>query len=194
MPFSRLFVCADRIDWVLMAVGAVAAAAHGAALIVYLNYFGKVVNLLNLHRFDEKVFDKFKKVLDGGVCRMELHQVSRLHFVESHDFVHLRRSPSVDIVHLRRPPYSHRRPLSPLLKDELDIVIRTIQNLDFLEIWRPYFQPYHLIIVQDGDPSKTITVPKASCISFKGPACRCVGFLISKKFIYTIDDDCFVSA
>ncbi|KAK1282670.1 ABC transporter B family member 20 [Acorus calamus] len=63
-----------------MAVGAVAAAAHGAALVVYLNYFGKVVNLLN--RFDEKVFDKFKKVLDGGVCRIELHQFSRLHFVE----------------------------------------------------------------------------------------------------------------
>ncbi|KAG8036302.1 hypothetical protein GUJ93_ZPchr0180g33732 [Zizania palustris] len=77
-------------------------------------------------------------------------------------------------------------PSSPLLKDELDIVIPTIRNLDFLEMWRPFFQPYHLIIVQDGDPSKTIHVPegfdyelynrndinhilgpKASCISFK---------------------------
>ncbi|KAK1320771.1 ABC transporter B family member 6 [Acorus calamus] len=61
VPFSRLFACADRIDWALMAVGAVAAAAHGAALVVYLNYFGKVINLLSLHRFDEKVFDEFKK-------------------------------------------------------------------------------------------------------------------------------------
>lgn len=103
---------------------------------------------------------------------------------------------------------------TPLLKDELDIVIPTIRNLDFLEMWRPFFQPYHLIIVQDGDPSKTIKVPegfdyelynrndinrilgpKASCISFKDSACRCFGYMVSKKkYIYTIDDDCFVSS
>ncbi|XVF11755.1 hypothetical protein REPUB_Repub08aG0055200 [Reevesia pubescens] len=102
---------------------------------------------------------------------------------------------------------------APLLKDELDIVIPTIRNLDFLEMWRPFFQPYHLIIVQDGDPSKTIKVPegfdyelynrndinrilgpKASCISFKDSACRCFGYMVSKKkYIYTIDDDCFVA-
>lgn len=101
----------------------------------------------------------------------------------------------------------------PLLKDELDIVIPTIRNLDFLEMWRPFFEPYHLIIVQDGDPSKTINVPdgfdyelynrndinrilgpKASCISFKDSACRCFGYMVSKKkYIFTIDDDCFVS-
>ncbi|KAA3475769.1 alpha-1,4-glucan-protein synthase [UDP-forming] 2-like [Gossypium australe] len=100
-----------------------------------------------------------------------------------------------------------------LLKDELDIVIPTIRNLDFLEMWRPFFQPYHLIIVQDGDPSKAIKVPegfdyelynrndinrilgpKASCISFKDSACRCFGYMVSKKkYIYTIDDDCFVA-
>ncbi|KAL0430008.1 UNVERIFIED_CONTAM: putative UDP-arabinopyranose mutase 2 [Sesamum radiatum] len=100
-----------------------------------------------------------------------------------------------------------------LLKDELDIVIPTIRNLDFLEMWRPFFEPYHLIIVQDGDPSKTIKVPegfdyelynrndinrilgpKASCISFKDSACRCFGYMVSKKkYIYTIDDDCFVA-
>ena len=104
-------------------------------------------------------------------------------------------------------------PNTPLLKDELDIVIPTIRNLDFLEMWRPFFQPYHLIIVQDGDPSKIIKVPegfdyelynrndinrilgpKASCISFKDSACRCFGYMVSKKkYIYTIDDDCFVS-
>jgi reversibly glycosylated polypeptide / UDP-arabinopyranose mutase len=33
--------------------------------------------------------------------------------------------------------------MAPVLKDELDIVIPTIRNLDFLEMWRPY----HLIIV-----------------------------------------------
>ena len=104
-------------------------------------------------------------------------------------------------------------PSTPLLKDELDIVIPTIRNLDFLEMWRPFFQPYHLIIVQDGDPSRTIKVPegfdyelynrndinrilgpKAACISFKDSACRCFGYMVSKKkYIYTIDDDCFVS-
>ena len=94
-----------------------------------------------------------------------------------------------------------------------DIVIPTIRNLDFLEIWRPFFQPYHLIIIQDGDPSAQIRVPpgfdyelhnrndikqclgeKAWCISYKDSACRCFGFLISKKrYIFTIDDDCFVA-
>ena len=102
----------------------------------------------------------------------------------------------------------------PLLKDELDIVIPTIRNLDFLEMWRAFFQPYHLIIIQDGDPSKSIRVPegfdyelynrndinrmlgpKASCISFKDSACRCFGYMVSKKkYVYTIDDDCFVSS
>ncbi|KAK4393210.1 putative UDP-arabinopyranose mutase 1 [Sesamum angolense] len=89
---------------------------------------------------------------------------------------------------------------APPLKDELDIVIPTIRNLDFLEMWRPFFQPYHLIIVQDGDPSKTIKVPdgfdyelynrndinrilgpKASCISFKDSACRCFGYMVSRR-------------
>lgn len=109
-------------------------------------------------------------------------------------------------------PSSH---VTAPLKDELDIVIPTIRNLDFLEQWRPFFQPYHLIIVQDGDPSKNILVPdgfdcelynrndvnrvlgpKSSCISFKDSACRCFGFLVSKrKYIFsTIDDDCFVSS
>ena len=103
---------------------------------------------------------------------------------------------------------------SSLLKDELDIVIPTIRNLDFLEMWRPFFQPYHLIIVQDGDPSKIIKVPegfdyelynrndinrilgpRANCISFKDSACRCFGYMVSKKkYIFTIDDDCFVSS
>ncbi|KAL2485190.1 UDP-arabinopyranose mutase 3 [Abeliophyllum distichum] len=49
---------------------------------------------------------------------------------------------------------------SPPLKDELDIVIPTIRNLNFLKMWRPFFKLYHLIIVQDGDPSKVIRVPK----------------------------------
>ncbi|KAJ9559714.1 hypothetical protein OSB04_004874 [Centaurea solstitialis] len=103
--------------------------------------------------------------------------------------------------------------VKPPLADELDIVIPTIRNLDFLEQWRSFFQPYHLIIVQDGDPTRTVRVPegfdyelynrndinrilgpKSSCISFKDSACRCFGFLVSKKkYIFTIDDDCFVA-
>jgi len=99
------------------------------------------------------------------------------------------------------------------LKDDLDIVIPTIRSLDFLEQWRPFLHHYHLIIVQDGDPSIKIRVPegydyelynrndinrilgpRANCISYKDGGCRCFGFMVSKKkYIYTIDDDCFVS-
>ncbi|CAL5221586.1 g3804 [Coccomyxa viridis] len=99
------------------------------------------------------------------------------------------------------------------LEEELDIVIPTIRNLDFLEQWRPFFQRYHLIVIQDGDPKRTVKLPqgfdyelytrldiekilgdKAWCISFKDSACRCFGYMVSKKrYIYTIDDDCFVA-
>jgi hypothetical protein len=35
---------------------------------------------------------------------------------------------------------------------------------------------------------------KAWCISYKDSACRCFGYAVSrKKYIYTIDDDCFVA-
>ncbi|XP_070676406.1 probable UDP-arabinopyranose mutase 1 [Malus domestica] len=76
-----------------------------------------------------------------------------------------------------------------------------------------YSKQYHLIIVQEGDPSKEIKVlegfdyelynrnninrilgPKTSCISFKDPTCRCFSYMVSKKkYIFTIDDDCFVA-
>ena len=102
--------------------------------------------------------------------------------------------------------------VTPPLKDELDMVIPTIRTLDFLESWRPFSEQYHLIIVQDGDPSKTIGVPKSfdyelynrndinqilgpgySCISYKDSGCHSFSFLLSKKkYIFTIDDDCFV--
>lgn len=61
-PFSMLFACADRLDWVLMILGSVAAAAHGTALVVYLHYFAKIIQLLShgsepaddlFHRFTE---------------------------------------------------------------------------------------------------------------------------------------------
>ncbi|XVE99500.1 hypothetical protein REPUB_Repub03eG0204200 [Reevesia pubescens] len=48
VPFSRLFACADKLDWVLMFVGSLAAAAHGTALVVYLHYFAKIVHVLGI--------------------------------------------------------------------------------------------------------------------------------------------------
>ena len=86
----------------------------------------------------------------------------------------------------------------PTLSETLDIVIPTIRSLDFLEQWRDFFQPYHLIVIQDGDPSRKVGVPsgfdyelynrtdierllgdKASCISYKDSACRCFGYMVS---------------
>ncbi|RRT79837.1 hypothetical protein B296_00022580, partial [Ensete ventricosum] len=69
VPFSRLFACADGVDWALMAVGAVAAAAHGMALVIYLHFFGRAINLLNsqsvnsdMHENGDLLFRKFKDV------------------------------------------------------------------------------------------------------------------------------------
>lgn len=93
----------------------------------------------------------------------------------------------------------------------MDIIIPTIRDLEFLNDWRPYFENHHLIIVQDGDPTREISVPKGFdyklydwddieddlgknrwIISKKDSACRCYGFLKSNsRYVYTIDDDCF---
>ncbi|KAK6145325.1 hypothetical protein DH2020_022145 [Rehmannia glutinosa] len=59
VPFSRLFACADRLDWVLMFVGSLAAAAHGTALVVYLHYFAKIVQLLRFNGSDISDDDLF---------------------------------------------------------------------------------------------------------------------------------------
>ncbi|KAL4576358.1 hypothetical protein LXL04_012450 [Taraxacum kok-saghyz] len=74
VPFSKLFVCADRFDWVLMVVGSIAAAAHGTALVVYLHYFAKIVQLLGHSDEDlDVLFDRFKELtlilvyIAGGV-------------------------------------------------------------------------------------------------------------------------------
>ncbi|XP_020583344.1 ABC transporter B family member 6-like [Phalaenopsis equestris] len=65
VPFSRLFACADGLDWFLMAVGALAAAAHGMALVIYLHFFGRSINLLspsNLnHKSADEVFHQYKQ-------------------------------------------------------------------------------------------------------------------------------------
>jgi reversibly glycosylated polypeptide/UDP-arabinopyranose mutase len=93
----------------------------------------------------------------------------------------------------------------------MDIVIPTIRDLDFLEEWRPYFEDHHLIVVQDGDPSREIEVPSSFdydlynwndinddlgedrwIISKRDSACRCYGFLKAEsEYVFTIDDDVY---
>ncbi|KAL6581159.1 ATP-binding cassette sub- B member 6, mitochondrial [Orobanche minor] len=65
VPFSRLFACADRLDWALMFVGSLSAAAHGTALVIYLHYFAKIVQLLRFHGSDisdDELFHKFTEL------------------------------------------------------------------------------------------------------------------------------------
>ncbi|GAV76057.1 ABC_tran domain-containing protein/ABC_membrane domain-containing protein [Cephalotus follicularis] len=68
VPFSRLFACADRLDWALMIVGSLAAAAHGTALVIYLHYFAKIVQVLRIGgetSLDETLrmqFDRFTEL------------------------------------------------------------------------------------------------------------------------------------
>ena len=93
----------------------------------------------------------------------------------------------------------------------MDVVIPTIRDLEFLREWRPYFEDHHLIIVQDGNPNRKISVPEGFdydlynwddiendlgedkwIISRKDSACRSYGFLKSNsRYVFTIDDDCF---
>lgn len=64
VAFSRLFACADKFDWCLMVTGSVAAAAHGTALVVYLHYFAKIVQLLGRGgETEEELFHRFKEVV-----------------------------------------------------------------------------------------------------------------------------------
>jgi reversibly glycosylated polypeptide/UDP-arabinopyranose mutase len=106
---------------------------------------------------------------------------------------------SLPINHNSRPMY-----------DMMDIVIPSIRDLDFLEDWKPFIEDFHLIIIQDGDPSKLLKIPdwadyelynrddinkalgdNSWIISSKDASIRNFGFLVSEKeFIYTLDDDC----
>jgi len=75
VPFSRLFACADHFDWLLMAVGSVAAAAHGAALVVYLHYFAKIIQLLSLKSPDEAdLHSRFLEVCGETLIGVVLRQ------------------------------------------------------------------------------------------------------------------------
>eukprot|EP00850_Spirogloea_muscicola_P019763 SM000198S05334 [mRNA] locus=s198:71017:85178:- [translate_table: standard] len=44
VPFYRLFAFADSLDVLLMVVGSIGAAAHGAALPIFFLFFGKIIN------------------------------------------------------------------------------------------------------------------------------------------------------
>jgi reversibly glycosylated polypeptide/UDP-arabinopyranose mutase len=95
--------------------------------------------------------------------------------------------------------------------NDVDIVIPTIRDLDFLEYWKSFFHHFHLIIIQDGDPNKFVKIPPWAnyelynrndierilgkkyswIISSQDASIRNFGFLVSNKtYIYTIDDDC----
>jgi len=95
--------------------------------------------------------------------------------------------------------------------NDVDIVIPSIRDLDFLEAWKEFFQEFHLVIIQDGNPEKFLKIPPWAdyelynrndinkilgdkyswIISSQDASIRNFGFLVSKKtFIYTIDDDC----
>jgi len=101
------------------------------------------------------------------------------------------------------------REIDSAMKD-LDIVIPSIRDLEFLNAWRPQIEGLHVIIIQDGDPSRVLHIPDwvdyelyshididrhlgtESWIISKGDASiRNFGFLVSKKkFVWTLDDDC----
>ena len=101
-------------------------------------------------------------------------------------------------------------PINLLDPSEVDIVTPSIRDLDFLNQWREFFQGFHMIIIQDGDPGKQLVIPEwvdyelynrndiknalgddEWIISSKDASIRNFGFLVSKKkYIYTIDDDC----
>lgn len=63
VSFWRLFEFADGFDWALMTAGALAAAAHGAALVVYLHYFGRALNLLDSERAESALYGRSDELL-----------------------------------------------------------------------------------------------------------------------------------
>ena len=42
----------------------------------------------------------------------------------------------------------------------IDIVTPSIRNLDFLNVWREFFEGFHVIIIQDGDPRVHLEIPE----------------------------------
>lgn len=97
------------------------------------------------------------------------------------------------------------------LHSVMDIVVPSIRNLDFLELWKVFIEKFHIIIIQDGDPNVVLKIPDwvdyelynridienvfgqdAWIISQKDASIRNFGFLVSQKqFIWSLDDDCY---
>ena len=97
------------------------------------------------------------------------------------------------------------------LHEIMDVVIPTIRDLDFLENWHPFIEKFHIILIQDGDHTKHLKIPRWAdyelynrldienalgknswIISQKDASIRNFGFLVSrKKFVWSVDDDCF---
>lgn len=52
--YHKLFLFADKVDYVLMVVGGTAAVLHGAAVPVFFIYFSRLINDLGHSMFDPK--------------------------------------------------------------------------------------------------------------------------------------------
>lgn len=112
--------------------------------------------------------------------------------------------------YLSLSPLSHGMASIPstalLANEDQDIVISTFFHIVFLKMKLSFFQRYHLIIVQDSEPTKTLESQKSllgndvecllgkedpafhSRILYSG-ATACF-FVSRNKHIYTIDDEC----
>ncbi|KAE9617722.1 putative UDP-arabinopyranose mutase [Lupinus albus] len=78
----------------------------------------------------------------------------------------------------------------------------------FMNEWRPIFSRFHLIIIKDPELNEEIQIPEgfnidvytksdidrlvgsSTSVPFSGYSCRYFGFLISKKYVVCVDDDC----
>jgi reversibly glycosylated polypeptide/UDP-arabinopyranose mutase len=108
------------------------------------------------------------------------------------------------------PPPTFSREGGTVDTSDVEVVIPTIRNLDFLESWRGVLEGIHLIIIQDGDPEAHLTIPdwadyelynrrdieaalgeRSWVISSADASIRNFGFLVAKAtYIWTLDDDC----
>ena len=62
VPFFRLFAYANPFDWFLMIIASIAAAAHGAALPIYLYFFGQIINMFGSANSEPDLHNEFMKV------------------------------------------------------------------------------------------------------------------------------------
>ena len=95
--------------------------------------------------------------------------------------------------------------------DLADIALPSIRDLGgFLGAWRPFIEPFHLILVRGGDPEKVLHIPEwadyelynrhaieralgadAWIISKRDAPIRNFGFLVAERpYVWSVDDDC----